>query len=170
MIAAPVFAVTNLALIADVDRNGVGTLTLGPTLSVAGDLRVEGADIIASDGSIDLAANRLMLKSQSSETINVNVTVLDASTLGDLIVNSAANVELLDVDCDNVALQSLNNAGMVHLTALGSIVVSDDVIAGNDGVSTSTGSINLYASGVNSTLTINDTLLADKWRCCSSRG
>ena len=42
--------VTNVALIADADSNGVGTLNLGNTLTVIGDLRVEGADIIAEIG------------------------------------------------------------------------------------------------------------------------
>ena len=51
-VVGQVFTVTNLAFIADADNNGVGTLFLDNTLTIAGDLRIEGADIVAADGSI----------------------------------------------------------------------------------------------------------------------
>ena len=161
LIAAPAFTVTNLALIADADGNGTGTLTLGNTLSVAGDLRIEGANIVAADGSIDLAANRLMVKSLSSEILNVAVNMLDATVFGNLTVSSLQAVELLDVDCDNVALQTITNAGFIQLTAAGSILISDDVIAGNDGITSSSGSITINARGATADLIVNDTVLAD---------
>ncbi len=161
LIAAPVFSVTNAALIADANHDGLGTLFLGPMLSVLGDLRIEGADIVASDGSIDLTANRLLAKSQQSETLNVSTSILDATTFGNLIVHSSAHVELLDLDCDNVALQTLDAAGFIQLTAIGSILISDDVIAGNDAITSSIGSVTLRATGATSDLTVNDLVLAD---------
>jgi len=164
------FTVTNLALIADSDSDGIGTLTLGNSLSVVGDLRVEGADIVAADGSIDLSANRLMVYSGQSEILNVTASQFDATTRGDLTVFSSTAIELIDlgkpyfdppVDRDNVALQTLTNAGSIRVEAAGTINVSDDVIAGNDFIQTSTGSITLRSNILNGNVIINDVILSD---------
>ena len=165
-VSALVFTVTNLAVIADADNNGVGVLTLGATLAVAGDLRVEGADVIATDGTIDLSGRRILFVSDVGEAINVTTAdalavptlTLDATTFGTLTVTSNRNVDLVDVNCDNVALQSTNAAGNVSLDATGqTITVVDDVIAGNEGAATSTGTITLRAANI----VVRDTVLAD---------
>ena len=170
-VVGDVFTVTNLALIADSDSDGNGTLTLDNLLSVAGDLRIEGADIVAADGSIDLVANRLMVYSGQTEIFNTTAGQLDATTRGDLTVNSSSAVELIDlgqpyypvrsIDRDNVAVQTLTNSGFIRVEANGTITVSDDIIAGNDLIQTSTGSITLISNAVNGNVIINDVVLSD---------
>ncbi len=154
------FNVTNLALVADSDNNTFGTLTLVGAVAAAGDLRIQGADV-APAGAITLSANRILFRSGAAETVNVTTGTLDA-TAADLTVNSAAAaLDLLDLDCDNVALQSTANAGNVSLTAVGSVTVSDDVIAGNDLITNSTGGITVIANGATSNIIVNDVILAD---------
>ncbi|MFO1066457.1 MAG: hypothetical protein U0892_21575, partial [Pirellulales bacterium] len=159
--AAPTYSVKNLALIADADHNGTGTLALGNSLSVVGDMRLEGADITAADGSIDLSADRLMVKSGQGETLNVTVNQLDVTTGDSANIHTTGSVELIDLEGDNVAVQSLNSTGNISITASGNILVTDDVIAGNDGTSTSFAGIALFATGANSSVTINDLILSD---------
>ncbi len=166
----------NLALIADADNDGAGTLFLGNSLAVPGDLRVEGADISAADGSIDLSANRMMVYSGQTEILFVDTNQLDATTNGDLSVFANNSIELIDlaapfqvdhnpvtppIDRDNIALQTLGN-GFLLVQANGSITVSDDVIAGNDAIQTSAGSVTLQALAVNGNVIINDTILSDR--------
>ena len=93
---------------------------------------------------------------------------MDVTTRGNLTVNAFGNFELLDLDCDNVALQTLAASGSILpasgsilLSATGSVLVSDDVIAGNDGTTNSTGSVEIQALGVASNITVNDVVLTD---------
>ncbi len=158
---------TNLYLIADADRNGVGNLIISSPLSVAGDLRLQGADIV-SGGPLVLRADRILFVSDRAETINVadsllnpNGTplVLDARAGGTLTVNATGDVVLQDLDCDNVALSSSTLAGDVTLTSTGSVTVLDDVIAGFDGAATSsTGNIQIFAA---TNLFVNDAIVSD---------
>lgn len=157
--------VTNLALIADADRDSVGVLTLDSPLSVVGDLRLQGADIDGGVNPLVLRASRILVVSDASESLSVSNAfansadlILDARGGAGLSVVTDGDIELLDLDCDNVALATTAAAGSVSLIASASILVSDDVIAGNDGLTTSIGSIVLQAS---SDLVINDTLLSD---------
>ncbi len=169
-VSGQVFSFTNLGLIADADNNGTGVLTLGPSLAVVGDLRLQGASIVASDATIDLSARRILFVSGADADINVTtsdpVTVptltLDATAFGDLTVNSDRSVDLVDVNCDNVALQTTSSAGDISLIlGGGTLTVRDDVIAGNDGLETSTGNVVLAALGVSGDVIIQDTVLAD---------
>ena len=62
---------TNLALIADSDNDGNGNLYLPDSVSVIGDLRIEGHTISAFDAmqletNINLTANRLLISSDRS--------------------------------------------------------------------------------------------------------
>ncbi|MCA9194417.1 MAG: hypothetical protein KDB03_21755 [Planctomycetales bacterium] len=134
-------------------------------LVVVGDLRIEAADVVAIDASIDLQANRILFVSGAAETINVsdsaadaNPVILDAITNGDLTVNTTQAIELLDLNCDNLALATINAAGSISVTASGNITVSDDIVAGFDGATTSTGSISL-SSGAD--IYVNDVVLTD---------
>ena len=176
IIVAGLTLANNLALIADADNDGAGTLFLGNSLAVPGDLRVEGADISAADGSIDLSANRMMVYSGQTEILFVDTNQLDATTNGDLSVFANNSIELIDlaapfqvdhnpvippIDRDNVALQTLGN-GFLFVQANGSITVSDDVIAGNDAIQTSAGSVRLQALAANGNVIINDTILSDR--------
>ena len=95
-------AVTNLALV-----SVNGTVTIGNSLTVVGDMRLEGDDIVAADGTIDLIAARLYFKSNESETIQTTIDQLD------VVVNDTADTDrenfkvtntkslvLVDLDCD----------------------------------------------------------------------
>jgi len=137
-----------------------GTLLIDD-LIVVGDLRIEANDVVANDASIDLTANRILFVSGQAETITVTAAILDARTAGNLTVNSTTAIELLDLDGDNVALATTTSDGAVRLIASGTITVSDDVIAGMDGATNSTGAIQLTAVGPAANLWINDVVLAD---------
>ena len=156
------FTATSLALIMT-----SGTLTIGD-ITVAGDLRIEAPDIAAADGSIDLSAQRVLLKSDATETVSLTALTRDATgnpgdagtdpgqfdgtTGGDLIVTNASDALVLaDLDCDNVSVQTINPAGgaatgSITITTTGDLTVADDVIAGNDGETTSSGAITLTAN------------------------
>jgi hypothetical protein len=158
--------VDNLALIADSDNSGLGTLAIDSVFSVAGDLRLEGADIVAvGPGApvLDLSATRLLFRSGGTAEMATAVQVLDASTFGDLTVtNSLPTIQLVDLNGDNVALQTTSLAGGIVLESFGTIRVSDDVLAGNDGLTTSTGSIEFrFAAGATGDILIHDTILSD---------
>lgn len=150
------FTGVNLGLIADLDSNGVGVLTLGGAVVVTGDLRIQGADV-APAGPILLSGNRILFRSLATETLNVTTGTLDATAADLTVTNIGLTLNLLDLDCDNVALQSTMNSGNVWLTAIGDVTVSDDVIAGNDAITTSTGNILIAATNI----TVSDTILAD---------
>lgn len=137
-----------------------GTLLIDD-LIVVGDLRIEANDVVANDASIDLTANRILFVSGQAETITVTAAILDARTAGNLTVNSTTAIELLDLDGDNVALATTTSDGAISLIALGTITVSDDVIAGMDGATNSTGVIQLTAVGLAANLWINDVVLSD---------
>ena len=157
--------VTNLALIADADKNGSGELKLGASLTILGDLRLEGFDVSATDASIDLTAKRLMFVSGQTENIGVlDVEQLDATANGDLTVVSTSLVkplELIDLNCDNVAAQTLNGTGTIDVSAITTIIVSDDILAGNDGVLTSSGNIRVSANALTADVLLTDLLLTD---------
>ncbi len=144
----------NVALIS------AGTLNIDD-LTVLGDLRIEAADVVANDASIDLTANRILFVSGQAETITVTASVFDARTAGDLIVTSTSDIELLDLDGDNVALATTTSDGSILFSATGTITVSDDVIAGLDGATNSTGVIELTAIGAAADIYINDVILSD---------
>ncbi len=166
-VSTSTFAFNSLALIADSDKNGTGTLTLGDSLTVAGDLRLEGANIVSvgvSAPQLNLSASRLLFRSGAQAQIEADVNVLDASTSGNLSIRATrAAIELVDLNCDNVALQTTDAAGSIVLESFGTITVADDVLAGNDGTTTSTGQIQfLFAVGATGDLLIHDTILADQ--------
>ncbi len=157
-----VLNVTNLALIADADKNGTGVLTLGNALTVLGDLRLEGEDVVATDGTIDLRANRLLFFSGTTETIRTNVQQMDVTTDGSATVQSSVAVELIDLNRNNIAVQTLNATGSITVEAQGNILVSDDLIAGNDLIALSQGGIFLSALAPNANILINDVLWTDE--------
>ncbi|MFN9287421.1 MAG: hypothetical protein ACK6EB_05065, partial [Planctomyces sp.] len=66
--------VRNLLLSADGDNDGQGSVLLGDSLTVSGDLALRGADIRTNraDGTLVLAAARLLIDSDAAETILLN--------------------------------------------------------------------------------------------------
>ncbi|MFM7038646.1 MAG: beta strand repeat-containing protein, partial [Planctomycetaceae bacterium] len=160
-------AIANLALLADSDKSGSGILTLANSLTVSDNLFLTGAQIVAADGTIDLAAKRLLVRTGSNVSLNVALSetaagrpgVLDVSAHGDLIIELGTSAVLADLDGDNVALKTTDAAGSITVNAAGTtLTVADDVISNLDSQSTAgTGQISLSAS----TLLIQDAILAD---------
>ncbi|MEO8269074.1 MAG: hypothetical protein ABI557_05105, partial [Aureliella sp.] len=165
-VSTSTFVVANLGLIADADGDGAGTLTLGGNLTVTGDMRIEGADIVATGPAapqLDIAATRVLLRSGAQADLLVAAQILDATAQADLTVTSTGtSIELVDLDCDNIAVQTLNGNASIALHSSGNVVVADDVLAGNDGSTSSTGSINFdFVAGTVGNMVIHDTLLTD---------
>jgi hypothetical protein len=126
------FNVEDLALIADFNKDGTGRLAVRSGLSVAGDLRLEGADIVSTEPSIELVAQRLLFVSGGDADLIAAVSFLDVTTLGDLRLDTTLSVTtLIDLNCEHVALQALDSSASLRLRAAGSVIVADDVIAGN---------------------------------------
>ncbi|MDB4766231.1 hypothetical protein OAG71_00940 [bacterium] len=147
-------SVSNLALLAG------GTLTLPATLDVSGDLRIEGADVVATDNAIDLTADRLLFVTDSTaaEVLATDVNELDVSSTGDLTVNNAGDLELIDLNCDHVAAQTIGSSSNLAINVAGDLIVIDDIIAGPVGDNNSSGSILLTSSG---DVEVHDVVLAD---------
>ncbi|MCC7338241.1 MAG: hypothetical protein IT422_24375, partial [Pirellulaceae bacterium] len=165
-VSTSTFTVANLGLIADADGNSAGTVTLGGNLTVTGDLRLEGADIIANGPSapqLDIAATRVLLRSGGQADLLVATQFLDATARADLTITSTAtSIELVDLNCDNIALQTLNGNASIMLHSSGNVVVADDIWAGNDGATNSTANIHFdFVSATTGDILIHDTLLTD---------
>ncbi|MBL8810061.1 MAG: hypothetical protein JNM43_07795 [Planctomycetaceae bacterium] len=93
---------TNLGLIA---VNGV--VTLSNTLQAQQDLTVQTRDLLPTNGTSTLVADRLLLKSQNSATVQIDTRQLDASSNQSLtLLNRRASLELQDLDCDLVAIST----------------------------------------------------------------
>ncbi|MFN7731304.1 MAG: beta strand repeat-containing protein, partial [Pirellula sp.] len=140
--------VDNLALIADFDRNGSGSLTLPNTISVSGDLRLSGVDVVVNpvDGAIDANANRLMFFSGQSETLRINVSQLDAQSASNLTILEANGLQLVDLNNDpsNRAVQAAGD--LIIQLSNGNLSVLDSVNA--------SGNILLQTDSANSDITI----------------
>ncbi|MCU0707281.1 MAG: hypothetical protein MUF23_03220, partial [Pirellula sp.] len=115
----------NLALIADVDGNGSGTLFLPNTFSAVGDLRIQGHDISAADGSIDLYADRLLFISRQSESIAVLADSIDAQTGGSLLLDVSGNPTFEDLNSDGLALATVDDLNVQG--ASGNFLILDSV-------------------------------------------
>ena len=95
-----------LALIADLDGNGSGTVLIGDQLSMPEGLLIQGADVQASDGTIDLSAGRILFVSGQSEDVHINLVagqngqpgLFDARAGGNLGIISDSAVALADLD------------------------------------------------------------------------
>ena len=129
-----IFNVTNLALIADTDGDGLGTLTLADSLLVSGDLWLEGADVVSAGPSaplISLSASRLLFRSGGQAELSVATQALDATTENDLRISSTlADIELVDLNEDLFALQTIAPTASLALYSAGSFTVSDLVQSG----------------------------------------
>jgi hypothetical protein len=148
---AAILNLTNLALVADVDNNGIGNLNLGNAISVPGDLRLQGADITSTAplGVIDATARRMMVVSDASESLVVNAfssanplldapqLQLDATSGGTLTVQGNFNtlpalkpLLLVDLDGDGIAVQTVGLINQdVHIRAAGDLVVNNAIVS-----------------------------------------
>jgi len=136
-----------LALIADLDGNGSGTVLIGDQLSMPEGLLIQGADVQASDGTIDLSAGRILFVSGQSEDVHINLVagqngqpgLFDARAGGNLGIISDSAVALADLDGNGFALQSLSANGALNLQAAGDVIVQGKLSAA--------GSITLASDG-----------------------
>ncbi len=157
--------VTNLALIADVDKDGTGTLTWSTPLTVSGDLRLEGNAILELGPVV--TATRLLVISDLNVTLNVDVEQLDVTSGGAIFINqvSTRTLELIDLNCDEIAIQTIDYGGptssYIYIESSGSMIVSDAVIAGNDGRDDSGGFVYLFSTDVSGQIDINDLVQTD---------
>ncbi|HCP11492.1 MAG TPA: hypothetical protein DIT89_04085, partial [Planctomycetaceae bacterium] len=126
-----------VALIADSDGNGSGTVLIAEQLSMPESLLLQGADIQASDGTIDLQAGRILLVSGQSEELHLNLIPLqtgglgqfDGTVNGNLSIVSDSAVALADLDGSGDALRSLSTTGSLNLTAGGRVAINGRVTA-----------------------------------------
>ncbi|MFN5798048.1 MAG: hypothetical protein ACK6D6_18200, partial [Planctomyces sp.] len=128
----------NLQLSADGDNDGQGNVLLGDSLTVSGDLALRGADIRTNraDGTLVLAAARLLIDSDAAETILLNPAqsapgvagLFDGRSATSLTVTSAEAITLSDLDADGLAL-SASATGDLSLTSAGTLTVSGKVSA-----------------------------------------
>ncbi|MBU6236801.1 MAG: hypothetical protein KGQ51_03160, partial [Planctomycetes bacterium] len=137
---------TNLALIADVDGDSVGNLTVTDPITATGDLRLSGFDVISSGPTIVAQAQRLMFYSENSEILETTVDDLDARSLADLTVIETGDLRLVDLNNDTIAL-SANGSLVVHLPN-GNLMV--DSVVQNDG-----SNLLLQADGPTGNITLN---------------
>ncbi|MEQ1830014.1 MAG: hypothetical protein ABL921_28895, partial [Pirellula sp.] len=128
-IPAAILDLRNLALVADVENDGVGNLNLVGPIGVRGDLRLQGADITTTDptGVIQATSSRMMVVSDASEALRVNaysdpMPALDAAQLqldvtsgGTMTVDAnfatvpaAKPLWLVDLDGDGIAAQTVD--------------------------------------------------------------
>ncbi|MEI7702804.1 MAG: hypothetical protein WCK86_23610, partial [Planctomycetia bacterium] len=119
---------------------------LGDSLTVSGDLALRGADIQTSrvDGTLVLAAARLLIDSDAAETLQLNLAqsapgvagLFDGRSAASLTVTSMAAITLSDLDADGLAF-SASATGDVSLTSAGTLTVNGKVSAGR-GISLTT--------------------------------
>ncbi len=126
-----------VSLIADADGNGSGTVLIAEQLSMPESLLLQGADIQASDGTIDLQAGRILLVSGQSEELHLNLIPLqtgelgqfDGTVNGNLSIVSDSAVALADLDGSGDALRSLSTTGSLNLTIGGRAAINGKVTA-----------------------------------------
>ncbi|MFO0535665.1 MAG: beta strand repeat-containing protein, partial [Planctomyces sp.] len=154
----------NLQLSADGDNDGQGNVLLGDSLTVSGDLALRGADIRTNraDGTLVLAAARLLIDSDAAETILLNPAqsapgvagLFDGRSATSLTVTSAEAITLSDLDADGLAL-SASATGDLSLTSAGTLTVSGKVSAGRAiSLTTTVGMVRIAAQIDPATVTV----------------
>ncbi|MFM8724742.1 MAG: beta strand repeat-containing protein, partial [Planctomycetaceae bacterium] len=155
--------VKHLALLADLDNNGTGTLTLQNPVAVTGNLRISAADIDGGTGGTQLAAHNLLFQSARSESLRINLqtpangtpAALDARSAASLQIVADSSVELRDLNGDGHAFSSSAADGNLELAVTGNLNVSSKVLAAGNIVLTSTGSTAINAEVDPETVTIS---------------
>ncbi|MFM7836172.1 MAG: hypothetical protein ACKPJD_30625, partial [Planctomycetaceae bacterium] len=155
--------VKHLALLADLDNNGTGTLTLQNPVAVTGNLRISAADIDGGTGGTQLAAHNLLFQSARSESLRINLqtpangtpAALDARSAASLQIVADSSVELRDLNGDGHAFSSSAADGNLELAVTGNLNVSSKVLAAGNIVLTSTGNTAINAEIDPETVTIS---------------
>ena len=142
-----IFNANNLALIADGDNDGIGTLTIGDNISIGQDLRIEGHEIIALDALsnqsvANLSADRLLISVDESIQINTMVSQLDveldhavdinAQQDGQhLQINNTGSITLVDLNCDNHSILGSNDDVRINNIGTTEIIVAVQIGGGS---------------------------------------
>ncbi|MFM7837745.1 MAG: hypothetical protein ACKPJD_38625, partial [Planctomycetaceae bacterium] len=102
----------SLALIADANEDGVGTITLQQPVQVADRLRLEAQNITAGQQIISLSAAQILVRSASSQLLSItppqnsigNTTQFDGRGGNFLTVSSSGSLHLTDLDGNSQSL------------------------------------------------------------------
>lgn len=133
------------------------SVILPDVISVTDHLRIDaGDDVQASDGTIDIVVPSLLFHSGSAQTLRTSVDQLDITTNGDLDVTNSGALELIDLDCDLIAVHNLAGTGNISVMTPSDLLISDDVIAGPLDGTVSSGQIELVAFDID----VNDVVLS----------
>jgi hypothetical protein len=154
----------NLFLLADADGDNNGTLTIANALTVTGDLRLEGADIVdGNGGALELNANRLGLRSDNNVTLTSNVRTMDIETLGSLNVTNTGALTLanlygharaiLAAGGSIAAMSPLTISANVNTSASMSFTAGDSSAADDDLTINNNAVVTLNGTAADSTLT-----------------
>ncbi|MFM7931828.1 MAG: hypothetical protein ACKO9Q_29310, partial [Pirellula sp.] len=115
--------VGDLALIIDPANNMAGgVLSLPDSLAVNGDLRIQANSVTASDGSIDLQANRVLWNSIQDAEFTITANQIDAQSLNSLRIKSTQAIIVSDLNNDQSGLQALGTLALE--TQQGSITLN----------------------------------------------
>ena len=170
------FVSNNLALIADGDNNGDGTLTISDNITVPGDLRIEGHEIIALDSLsaptvASISASRILISVDTSTQFITNTDELDieldaeSRTANQMIqIENGGDLSLVDLNCDDHSI--LSTSDDVRITTTDSLLIQEQIVldagtlvigAGSSINQLSNGTITADALAINgSTLTTLD--------------
>ncbi|MEP3482187.1 MAG: Calx-beta domain-containing protein [Fuerstiella sp.] len=101
-----------------------GNLVLPGTVTVADDLRLEGANVTSVPGpTIDLNATRILFVSASSADLSITASEFDGKTDGDLTVSSdSALLQLTDLNCDSTSIHTNGAIATLNQTTGGRII------------------------------------------------
>ncbi|MFM7835833.1 MAG: DUF4097 family beta strand repeat-containing protein, partial [Planctomycetaceae bacterium] len=143
-----------LALIADFDGKGSGTVLLPDQLSLPESLLIQGADVSAADGSLDLSAGRILFISQQSEDLHISLLAtqtgqpgqFDGRSGGSLNITTDSATALADLDGNGFALQSLSATGSLNLTSAADVIVQGKVSAAGSITLASGGTLKVLAA------------------------
>ncbi|MFM8400221.1 MAG: hypothetical protein ACKOAH_20520, partial [Pirellula sp.] len=127
--------VGDLALVIDPANNMAGgVLSLPDSLAVNGDLRIQANSVTASDGSIDLQANRVLWNSIQDAEFTITANQIDAQSLNSLRIKSTQAIIVSDLNNDQSGLQALGTLaletqqGSITLNALVNANGSTDIL------------------------------------------
>ncbi|MEM9410700.1 MAG: hypothetical protein AAGA30_06275, partial [Planctomycetota bacterium] len=146
--------ITNLALIADADRDGVGDLFLNESIQVTGDLRLQGNTFVTTDtggipATASLTASRLLVTTNSAVEFDTSIDQLDfefgyrsIASSNTFTIRNDRSLNLVDLDCrhfDDGLIQGAFSRGNVVLEADGDITQETSLFV--------VGDIDLFATG-----------------------
>ncbi len=134
------------------------TISLPDSLTVSENLAIRAANqVLAVDGTIDLTGINLLFETGSTVAIQTTVNQLDITANGRLEVVNSIDLELVDLDCDFLAVHNLGIDSDTFLTAA-NLSIQNAIVSGPLAATASTGNLTIKATG----LSINSDVLADE--------